>query len=62
MIDESFAQRLSKLEQRHKELKDEVHKLERRAHLTPEEQRQVADLKKLKLNAKDQIQALRRHV
>jgi len=62
MVDDKVAQRLSMLEKRHKDLKDEVSKLERRAYLTPGEQRQIADLKKLKLHAKDQIHALRRQI
>ena len=62
MVDDTVAQRLSKLEKRHKDLKNEVNKLERRAYLTPVEQRQITDLKKMKLNAKDQIHALRRQV
>jgi uncharacterized protein YdcH (DUF465 family) len=34
--------------------------LGRRAYLTPGEQREIADLKKQKLRAKDQLFALRR--
>lgn len=52
--------RLHNLESEHRALKDEVRRLERRAHLTPSEQRQMAELKKQKLVAKDQIAALRR--
>jgi hypothetical protein len=52
--------RLRMLEHRHLTLKEQVKELERRAYLTPPEQRQIADLKKLKLAAKDQIFALRR--
>ncbi len=62
MVDDTVAQRLSQLEKRHRDLKDEVSKLERRAYLTPGEQRQIADLKKLKLNAKDRLHALRRQI
>jgi len=52
--------RLTELEARHRQLHDEVNQLERRAILTPEEQRQMADLKKLKLLAKDELYAARR--
>ncbi len=47
-------------EERHKTLAQEVRVLERRAYLTPEEQRQMAELKKQKLMAKDELYALRR--
>ena len=62
MVDDKVAQRLSMLEKRHKDLKDEVSKLERRAYLTPGERRHITDLKKMKLSAKDQIHALRRQI
>ncbi|MBN2196694.1 MAG: YdcH family protein [Polyangiaceae bacterium] len=62
MAEETIAQRLSFLEQRHRDLKNEVARLERRAFLNPDEQRQVTDLKKLKLCAKDEIHALRRQL
>lgn len=52
--------RLTELEQQHATLKEQVRQLERRAYLTPPEQRYIADLKKQKLAAKDQIQALKR--
>ena len=52
--------RLRTLESQHQALKQEVRVLERRAYLTPPEQRQIADLKKQKLAAKDQIQAIKR--
>lgn len=53
--------RLLDLEHQHATLKEQVRQLERRAYLTPPEQRHIADLKKQKLAAKDQIQALKRH-
>lgn len=53
-------ERLMQLEARHKELHDEVSELERRLFLTPEEQRQMAELKKQKLLAKDALYAARR--
>lgn len=52
--------RLLELERQHATLKEQVRLLERRAYLTPPEQRTMADLKKQKLAAKDQIQALKR--
>jgi uncharacterized protein YdcH (DUF465 family) len=52
--------RLFTLEERHKSLSEQVHRLGRRAYLTPHEQQQMADLKKLKLMAKDEIVALKR--
>jgi uncharacterized protein YdcH (DUF465 family) len=52
--------RLTELEARHRQLHDEVNQLERRAFLTPEEQRLIADLKKQKLMAKDELYAARR--
>jgi uncharacterized protein YdcH (DUF465 family) len=48
------------LEARHRQLHAEVHELERRAFLTPEEQRLIAELKKQKLLAKDELYAARR--
>lgn len=62
MVEETIAQRLSHLEQRHRDLKNEVTRLERRAIRSPEEQRRITDLKKLKLCAKDEIHALRRQL
>jgi hypothetical protein len=62
MVEETIAQRLSLLEQRHRNLKTEVARFERRAFLSPEEQRHVTTLKKLKLSAKDEIEALRRQL
>jgi uncharacterized protein YdcH (DUF465 family) len=52
--------RIRTLEQQHASLKEQVRLLERRAYLTPIEQRQVTNLKKQKLAAKDQLQALKR--
>jgi uncharacterized protein YdcH (DUF465 family) len=52
--------RLTELEARHRQLHAEVHELERRAFLTPEEQRLIAELKKQKLLAKDELYAARR--
>jgi len=52
--------RLTQLEARHRQLHAEVHELERRAFLTPAEQRLMSDLKKQKLMAKDELYAARR--
>jgi uncharacterized protein YdcH (DUF465 family) len=52
--------RLDKLQRLHRNLDDEVRKLERRAFLTPDEQRHMSELKKQKLAAKDEIFALKR--
>ncbi len=52
--------RLSAAELKHRALAQEVAVLERRAYLTPDEQRVVTELKKQKLAAKDEIFALRR--
>lgn len=54
------ASSMSELERRHRELDVEVARLERRAYLTPAEQRLMTDMKKEKLWAKDQIASLRR--
>jgi uncharacterized protein len=54
--------RLQTLEQRHRILDDQVRKLERRAFLTPTEQRHVSELKKQKLMAKDELYALKREL
>jgi uncharacterized protein YdcH (DUF465 family) len=58
-MEHSVDMRVSELEKKHQMLKLQVARLERRAHLTPVEQRQVADLKKLKLQAKDELMVLR---
>lgn len=50
---------LSNLESRHRDLDDTVTRLERRAYLTPSEQRTVTELKKEKLLTKDRIVKLR---
>jgi len=53
-------ERVQELENRHRRLHEEVSLLERRAFLTPEEQRQVMHLKKQKLVAKDELYEARR--
>jgi len=50
---------LANLEEQHRSLKRQVAYLERRAFLTPSEQREATDLKKRKLATKDAIAALR---
>ena len=52
--------RLTELEARHRHLHEEVTQLERRAFLTPQERRQMVELKKQKLIAKDELYAARR--
>jgi hypothetical protein len=47
------------LEEQHAALKRQVEYLDRRAFLTPAEQREATDLKKKKLATKDAILALR---
>jgi uncharacterized protein YdcH (DUF465 family) len=47
---------VSSLEARHKALHDEVKALERRPRQTPDEQQRLAELKKAKLKAKDELQ------
>lgn len=56
---DSGTDRLSAAETRHRTLDARIQELGRRAHLTPAEQVEVADLKKQKLKLKDEIQALR---
>lgn len=62
MMQYTVAQRLNMLEQQHQDLKREVARLERQVYLTPDEQRTITDLKKLKLHAKDQLYSLRRQL
>ena len=52
-------QELVRLEQEHRDLKQRVAHLERRAHLTPGERREATRLKKQKLAKKDAMQQLR---
>jgi uncharacterized protein YdcH (DUF465 family) len=56
----SEAASVSELERRHRELDVQVSRLERRAYLTPTEQRLMTEMKKEKLLAKDLIASLRR--
>jgi hypothetical protein len=59
-MNDTVTDRIRELELRHKNLEVAVSRLGRRAYLTPGEQREIADLKKQKLRAKDQLFALRR--
>lgn len=52
--------RLNRVEARHRELDERLEQLRRRAYLTPKEQLELAEIKKQKLRAKDEIVALRR--
>jgi uncharacterized protein YdcH (DUF465 family) len=54
--------RLNQAEARHRALDDRLKELGRRAFLTPGERLEVAELKKQKLKAKDEIAELRRMV
>jgi uncharacterized protein YdcH (DUF465 family) len=57
---ESYRHRLNTVEAQHRELDARIRELDRRSYLTPSEQREVAELKKQKLRAKDEMFALRR--
>ena len=52
--------RISHAEARHRELDARLRELGRHAFLTPSEQLEASELKKHKLRAKDEIDALRR--
>mgnify|MGYP001361042867 CR=1 FL=1 len=54
-------ERLRHAELRHRELDTKILELRQRAYLSPEQQIEVARLKKLKLHTKDEITALRAH-
>lgn len=56
----SGTERLSQMEARHRELDARLSELGRHVYLTPNEQREAAELKKLKLRAKDELASLRR--
>lgn len=55
-------ERIRRMEVRHKELDTKIDELTKRAILTPSEQREIAELKKHKLHAKDQIAAMKRGI
>ena len=48
----------SRLEKKHKKLEDELHELGTRTFLTPEQERQENELKRQKLQIKDQMQKM----
>jgi hypothetical protein len=50
--------RMRELEAEHRDLDERVRMLSRRAYLTPDEQRETAELKRMKLSAKDRLHAL----
>jgi uncharacterized protein YdcH (DUF465 family) len=54
--------RLNRVEALHRQLDERLKELGRRAHLTPKEQLELAEIKKHKLKAKDEIAALRRAI
>jgi uncharacterized protein YdcH (DUF465 family) len=53
-------ERIRRMEARHRDLDTRIDELGKRAILTPAEQREIAELKKHKLHAKDQIAAMKR--
>ena len=55
-----FEHQLSSIEARHRALEERVRELGRRPFLTPGEQIELAEIKKQKLRAKDEMTALRR--
>lgn len=57
---EALYHRLNSVEAHHRELDARIRELDRRSYLTPNEQREIAELKKQKLRAKDEMFALRR--
>ncbi|HYO96465.1 MAG TPA: YdcH family protein [Polyangiaceae bacterium] len=59
-MENMVSDRIRELVTRHRDLDLAVSRMGRRAYLTPQEQREVARLKKQKLMAKDQLTVLRR--
>lgn len=59
-METAVVERIRDLEALHRSLDVAVSRLGRRAYLTPSEQREMLELKKQKLQAKDQLAALRR--
>lgn len=62
LSDASPEQRLVDAESRHRQLDVRLKELGRRAYLTPTEQIEASELKKLKLQAKDEVASLRAKV
>ena len=54
--------RLNELVTQHRSLHEQVDQLERHLYLTPVEQQRVAELKKMRLAAKDQIANIKRNL
>jgi uncharacterized protein YdcH (DUF465 family) len=52
-------ERLERAEARHRQLDARLTELRRRAYLSPAEQRELVEVKKQKLRAKDEVSALR---
>jgi hypothetical protein len=53
---------VSELEQTTRSLEDAIHELDRRgSHMTPEDRERAAELKRLRLLAKDRLDALKGH-
>jgi hypothetical protein len=50
--------RMRQLQAEHRNLDERVRTLSRRAYLTPDEQREAAELKRMKLSTKDRLHAL----
>ena len=59
LSDVSPEERLVDVESRHRQLDVRLKELGRRAYLTPTEQLEASELKKLKLRAKDELTTLR---
>lgn len=59
MKEATASDNVQQLQTRHQELAEEVRQLEKRAYLTPEEQRHITELKKQKLAAKDELFGLK---
>lgn len=55
-------ERIRRMEARHRELDTRIDELGKRALLTPAEQREIGELKKHKLQAKDQIAAMKKWI
>jgi hypothetical protein len=62
LSDASPAEQLAQAESRHRQLDVRLKELGRRAYLTPSEQVEASELKKLKLRAKDEVVTLRARV
>jgi hypothetical protein len=60
LVEVTAMDRMTALETEHRALKERLRILSRRAYLTPDEQREQAELKRKKLFAKDQLYALAR--